>query len=241
MPARRLYILLASSCLGVLLLIGLGVWQLQRLEWKNALLADLEQALSGTAPALDLSEAEDLMRREPSRDYLRVALEGKFDHSQERFLFWVSNREIGWRVITPLITDDRRIVLVDRGFVPASLKEPEQRSESLVPGTIDVPGLLKRPKAQSLFLPRNRPQENIWYALDVAAMLASMKLPSGASPSAYVVEALPKPGPPAWPRPLPLDPKAIPNNHLQYALTWFALAVVLTVMTGLLLHRNRAP
>jgi surfeit locus 1 family protein len=238
MPARRLYILLGFSFLGLLILIALGLWQLERLEWKRQLLSGLEQALSAETPPLGLSEAEDLMRRDPARTHLRVKVKGAFDHSEERLLFWVVGREVGWRLITPLITRDGRIVLVDRGFLPDSLKLREQRPESLISGETELTGLLKRPAKPGFFIPRNRPQENVWYAVDVPAMLASMTLRPGLSASAYLVEALPSSTAQSWPRPVPPDPGAIPNNHLQYALTWFALAVVLAVMTGLVLRRE---
>ena len=87
MSPRRLYTLLAASTIGVLLLIALGLWQLERLEWKRALLADLSRAIASDSSALDLTEAEAVASQDPSRDFLRVIVRGTFDHRLERYLF----------------------------------------------------------------------------------------------------------------------------------------------------------
>jgi surfeit locus 1 family protein len=220
------------------ILLGLGFWQLDRLQWKQALLEDLLRAVSADAPFLTLEEAEEIMRREPSRDFLRVKLEGAFDHSGERYLFSVLNREMGWRVITPFFTRDGRIVLVDRGFVPETLKNPQTRPGSLNHAQIELPALLRRPSKPAFFTPSNSPDRNAWHWLDVPAVFASLKnLPAGER-SNFIAIALLSGSASAWPRPTPPDPAAIPNNHLQYALTWLALAFILALMTLLFIRKE---
>lgn len=237
MPGRKLYILLASSFTGVLILLGLGFWQLERLEWKQALLTNLERALSKDAPVLSLLRAEDIMQRDPSQDYLRLKLEGTFDHANERYLFSVLDGEPGWQVITPLITKDRRVVLINRGFVPDALKAPQERSDSLIQGETEIHGLLRKPPRPGLFTPANQPDENIWYWPDVPAMIAALNGEPGLEQSSYIVQVLPLANASPWPKALPRQPAAIPNNHLQYALTWFALGFILAVMTFMLVRR----
>jgi surfeit locus 1 family protein len=239
MPRRRLYALLAASTIGVVLLIGLGIWQLERLQWKRALLADLSRAISSETRALDLAEAEAAAVRDPLLDFLRVKLRGTFDHRIERYLFSTRGGEPGWQVITPLETLGGRLVLVDRGFVPDAFKDPHKRPGSLLPGTVEITGLLRKRQAQGVFTPDNQPGENIWYWPDVPALLASLDGDAAHVPVLFLVQALPGPGQPALPRPIPPDLSAIPNNHLGYALTWFALAIVLAVMTVLLVRRTR--
>jgi surfeit locus 1 family protein len=238
MPRRRLYTLLAASTIGVLLLIGLGVWQLERLEWKRALLADLARAVSSQTPALDLTEAEAAAARDPSLDFLRVTLRGTFDHGGERYLFSTRGGEPGWQVITPLETTGRRLVLVDRGFVPDAYKDPRKRPGSLVPGTVEITGLLRKRQEQGAFTPDNQPEQNIWYWPDLPALLASLDGAAAHVQEPFLIQLLPAPGQPALPRPVPPDPAAIPNNHFGYALTWFALAFILAVMTVLLIRRD---
>ena len=239
MSRLRLYTLLAASTIGVLLLIGLGTWQLERLEWKRALLADISRAIASDSPALDLTEAEAMASRDPWRDFLRVTLRGTFDHRLERYLFSTRGGEPGWQIITPLETSGRRLVLIDRGFVPDAYKDPRQRPESLVPGTVTITGILRKPQAQGAFTPDNQPARNQWYWPDMPALLASLGDSAVHVQEPFLIQALPSPGQPALPRPFPPNPAAIPNNHLGYAFTWFALALVLAVMTVLLISRAR--
>jgi surfeit locus 1 family protein len=239
MSRRRLYTLLATSAIGVLLLIGLALWQLERLEWKRALLAELSRAISSDTPALDLTEAEAVASRDPSRDFLRVILRGTFDHRLERYLFSTRGGELGWQIITPLETSGGRLVLIDRGFVPDAYKDPRKRPESFVPGTVTITGLLRKRQEQGAFTPDNRPAQNQWYWPDMPALFASLGDNAAHVQEPFLVQALPAPGQPALPRPLPPNPAAIPNNHLGYAFTWFALALVLAVMTVLLISRMR--
>jgi surfeit locus 1 family protein len=205
---------------------------------KQALVASLERAVSGDAQVLSLAEAEAIIGRDPSQDYLRLTLKGTFDHANERFLFSVLNGEPGWQVITPLVTRDGRIVLVARGFVPDALQGAEKRPESLLRNETEVPGLLRKPRKTGIFTPANQPGENIWYWPDVPALIASLPLRPQLESSRYIVEALPASNAPTWPKPVAPEPAVIPNNHLQYALTWFALALVLAVMAYLLARRS---
>jgi surfeit locus 1 family protein len=234
MRGRQLYILLILSSIGVLILMALGFWQLERREWKEALLTNLERSLSIDAPVLSLSQAEEIIGRDASRDYLRVSLKGAFDHANERFVFATLNGELGWHIITPFVTETKRIVLVDRGFVPDALRAPQRRPENATQNETVLQGILRKPRQPGPFTPDNQPGENIWYWHDVPALIASLPSRSKLEPSNYIVEALPLSNASTWPKPVPPQPAAIPNNHLQYALTWFALALVLAAMTFLL-------
>jgi surfeit locus 1 family protein len=232
----KLYGLLLFSSLAFLALIALGIWQLERREWKEALLADLELALSPSTEALDISAAEPELA---SRDYIRVKLRGRFDNAQERYLFAVLDGQTGWQVITPFVTTDRRIVLVNRGFVPDSLKDPRSRPQSLLAGETELIGLLRRKPSAGPFAPQNQPSRNIWFWADIDALLRSIPDAATLRPLNGIVQALPSGAGESWPRPVPPDPSAIPNNHLQYAITWFALAAILLVMTVMLIRSGR--
>jgi surfeit locus 1 family protein len=238
MRGLKLYGLLLFSIASVVILLALGFWQLERREWKRELLAELRHALSDTAPLREFRDAEP----DQGQDYIRVRLKGVFDHAQERYLFAVAGREPGWQVITPLKSVDRRLVLVNRGFIPERLKEPASRRDSLVPGEVEIIGLLRKPARAGPFTPANQPDRNTWYWADAPALLDSLAIPRGFLPSLRIVEALPQSSAADWPRPMPPDPRAISNNHLQYAVTWFALAGILVIMTGILLRSGaRSP
>jgi surfeit locus 1 family protein len=232
MRGTRLYTLLAFSALAFTVLIALGLWQLERREWKATLLADVERALSPSAPTLALDAAEPLLE---DRDYIRVKLQGRFDHAQERYIFAVLEGQTGVQVITPFVTDDRRLVVVNRGFVPDRLKDLRTRPQSLIEGETELVGLLRRTPEAGMFTPANQPSRNIWYWPDIDALLASFSNVAALKPVDGIVQALSL-GQGPWPRPVLPDPSAIPQNHLQYALTWFALAAALLVMTIMLLR-----
>jgi surfeit locus 1 family protein len=231
----KLYALLIFSALAFMAFISLGLWQLERREWKQALLSDLELALSPSAGAIDLAAAESLLK---NRDYIRVKLRGRFDHAQERYLFAVIERETGVQVITPFMTDDRRLVVINRGFVPDRLKDPRTRPQSLLQGETEIIGLLRRKPKAGLFTPANQPSRNIWYWADLDALLASFSGVAALKPADGIVQVLSS-GQGPWPKPVPPDPSTIPSNHLQYAFTWFAIAAVLLVMTFMLLRSER--
>ena len=109
------------------MLIGLGVWQLQRLHWKEGLIAEIETRTKGEPIGLDQAIAIAREGRDPS--YYRVNVEGRFDHAKELYLYAVSEGRAGWHVITPLTTGDGEVVLIDRGFVPDELKNPASRAQ----------------------------------------------------------------------------------------------------------------
>lgn len=232
----KLYGLLFFSSLAFLALVALGLWQLERREWKETLIADLELALSPSAEALDIAAAESELE---GRDYIRVKLRGRFDNTQERYLFAVLDGQTGWQVITPFVTTDRRLVLVNRGFVPDSLKDPRSRPQSFLEGETELLGLLRRKPRARPFTPENQPSRNIWYWMDADALLQSIPDAATLTPVNGIVQVLPSGAGESWPRPVPPDPAAIPNNHLQYAFTWFALAAVLVVMTSMLIRSGR--
>ncbi len=234
---RRTLIFAAASVVAVFILLGLGYWQLERRVWKEALIAELAAASKPDARALDLGEAERLLASDASRDFARVRLDGKYLDGMDRYLFSISAGAPGYHVISPLMTGDGRLVLVDRGFVPEALRD----AASPASGPAAVEGLLRQARERGMFAPADDVAGNVWYWPDVPALLASLPEAAGARPVPYLVEALPGAASASWPRPDPPDPRAIPNNHLQYAVTWFGLAAVCLVMTVLLLWGRGGP
>ncbi len=220
------------------LLIGLGVWQLQRLEWKEALIAKIEARTK--APPVSLDEAVKRARAGEDVSYLRVRAEGSFDHAKELHLYALSDGEAGWRVIAPIATDTGEIVLVDRGFVPGDKQDPAARPEGQIAGPVSIVGLARMPQAQGTFDPENEPGANRWFWRDLDAMIAAAGLQkSEAAP--FLLEAERGEVPGGWPRGGETR-LAIRNDHLQYALTWFLMAICLVVVYAVYLRgRLRAP
>lgn len=216
--------LLAIPALAVL--IGLGNWQMDRLAWKEALLARIEagQAASpAPLPPVPAWAALDTQRLA----YARVTATGRFDHAAETHAYLPSlEGEPGYHVITPLALEEGGWLLVDRGFVPLAAKAPEARAAGQVEGQVTVAGTLVEPEAANPFTPDPDRDGNIWYHRGVAAIAQARGL-DPVFPLLLDAEAGSAPGG------LPVGGQtriALRNPHLGYALTWYGLAGTLAAV-----------
>ena len=229
MEKKGLLGLTALMLAGLAVLIGLGVWQLQRLHWKEGLIAKIETRTKSDSITLEQAIVMALKGREPS--YYRVRVEGRFHHAKERYLYTVSDGRVGWDVITPLETADGDMVLVDRGFVPDELKDPSSRPLGQVEHVAAVTGIVRAPETRNLFTPDNEPAANRWFWRDLQGMARSA-FPGGVIQVApFFLEAEKTSVPGGWPEGGQTRLE-IPNNHLQYAVTWFLLAACLLAIYG---------
>jgi len=208
----------------VLVCGGLGLWQLQRLEWKRALIAQREAAVAAApvAPPQTLGDARAL-------EFHAIVADGVFLNEKEIFLNAIGPKGgAGFDVLMPLREADGRIVFVNRGFVPTELKDPAKRAAAQPAATVRVAGLLRLPpeRKPNWFVPDNRPDRNDWFWVDLAAMAAADGL---ADVAPFYIEANATPNPGGWPKG-GVTPLALPNDHLQYAITWFSLAVAAIVI-----------
>jgi len=219
-----------ATLLGVALLIGLGVWQLQRLQWKEGLIAKVE-ARTEQKP-IPLEKAIALAREGHDLAYTPIVAEGRYHHTLERYLYALSPEgEPGWHVITPLETVKGTMLLVDRGFVPDALRDPATRKQGEVSDVVTVTGLARLSEQSNIFVPDNEPDKNQWFSRDLPAMSRSM-FPGGTVQVApFFLEAKAGEVPGGWPQGGQTR-ITFPNNHLQYAITWFGLAVCLVVIYG---------
>jgi surfeit locus 1 family protein len=217
---RRMILPLLFGLVGCAILIALGVWQLQRLAWKEGILAQISARL--TDRPVPLPAVPD-----PARDkYLPVRVAGRFTGPGIDVLVSVKEGGAGYRVIAAFQTEDGRRVLIDRGFLPA-----DQRARPRIATTAAILGTLHWPDETDSFTPPPDAARGIWFARDVPAMAAQLQT----EPVLIVAREATGDGI----TPLPVDTRGIPNNHLSYALTWFSLAAVWAGMTGLLLWRIR--
>jgi surfeit locus 1 family protein len=217
----------------VLLCLGLGSWQIQRLFWKEGLIA--ARAAAVVAPAVPVPQDAVAARH---MEFHHVTDAGVFLNDKEIHLGATSeNGRNGYQILTPLRESDGRIVFVNRGFVPAELRDPAKRMAGEPSGPVRVEGLLRLPPEgrPNWFLPNNRPDLNYWFWVDLPAMAAADKLHNVAP---FYVDADAAPNPGGWPEGgvTRLD---LPNNHLQYAITWFSLAVAMVVIY-VVFHRRHA-
>lgn len=240
-PGRRwhrpgLWATLATGLM-LLVLIGLGTWQLQRLEWKAALQARIDRGLAAPPAAEFPSRADELA----GWDYRRVQVTGRFLHDSEFHLVGRSfNRRPGIEIVTPLVTSRpalRGPLMVHRGWVPAEKAAAASRPGSLVEGAVTVTGILLAPSGKQAWLrPDNDPAANQWYWVDLAAMAAAAGYPEGVPATLLYAERA------ADPDVLPVGGRletTLRNDHLQYAITWYALALVLAVIFFLFHYRQQ--
>lgn len=204
------------TLMGVATLIGLGVWQLQRLEWKRALLDDIADRTAAPPVTLPLTIGSPDDWR-----YRRVVLRGTFAHDRAQYLAFGR----GWQVVTPLIRLQGPPVLVLRGVVPPARRDPATWRDGQASGLVRIEGVVRLPEARPAFAPDNAPLEKTWYWRDLDGMAQAVHL-MNALP--VFVQATTQ-GPGDLPRAMPPNVD-IPDNHLQYALTWFALAAALIVV-----------
>ncbi len=215
-----------------LVLLGLGTWQVERLFWKQGLIAQRHAAV--TAPPIDLPPS--LEAAQPL-EYHRVHVTGRFANDRELYLGATSPEgRAGYQVITPLRLADGRSVLVNRGFIPQDRKAPESRAAGELDGDVSVTGLLRLPPSGKphWFIPANNAERNYWLYVDVPAMAAAAHL-DRVLPFYIDADAAPNPGG------LPVGGQTLldlPNDHLQYAFTWYALAAGLAVIYILFIRRR---
>lgn len=204
---------------GASLLTGLGIWQLQRLAWKEDLIARLDARLA--AEPVPLPAAPD-----PDRDaFLRVRAEGMAGGAEVHVLTSRQPFGPGFRVIAPLVLEDGRRILTDLGYVPEA-----DRNAPRPPAAGAVVGALYWPGETDSFTPAPDRAANIWFARDLPAMADAL----GTEPLLIVAESHP-----LGDRPMALRLGVnLPNDHLQYALTWFALALIWAVMSIVLVRRE---
>jgi len=217
----------------LLVLIGLGVWQLERRAWKGALIETRTARVA--VPAVALAKlAPPTTTRLASAEYRRVILHGRFLHDREMHLSGRSwGGRLGYNVVTPLALTDGGTILVDRGWVPRDRKDPASRGAGQLAGAHAIIAHLRAQPPKGRFSPDNEPAKDFWFRVDIPAMAAHARM-SGTRPY-YAQAASPTP-PGGWPRPVPIRVN-LPNDHLKYAITWFALAAALLAVY-LLYHRR---
>lgn len=221
-------------------LIALGVWQIERRAWKLALIDRVEQRVH--APAVPIPSPASWSAVSAANDeYRHVSVTGRFLHDRETLVQAVTEEGPGYWVLTPLLRDDGTQVLVNRGFVPTERRDASTRQSGNPGGQVEITGLLRMTEPKGGFLRNNVPQHNRWYSRDVAAIAAARSLHDVAP---FFVDA--DAGSQIAGGPIGgLTVIRFPNNHLIYALTWFALAFMLAgrlfvTFGGGLFRRKRA-
>ncbi|MEE8443710.1 MAG: SURF1 family protein [Alphaproteobacteria bacterium] len=227
--ARRPGVGFALTALGaVAILLALGTWQVDRLNWKRGLIAE-RQAMA-SQPTLNVTDRAAVAEFQP------VSLTGTLAHGAEMLVGpRMRNGRPGWRVITPLALAGGGAVLVDRGWVSVARKTPAQRARGQVAGVVTIVGMARFPGPRGAFTPDNEPEKGQWFRVSPGEMAAARKLDQVAG---WWLAAGAAPNPGGWPKGgEALAP--LPDNHLYYAITWYALALAASVIAIMLWVRGR--
>jgi surfeit locus 1 family protein len=217
-----------AALLAFIVLIGLGTWQVQRKAWKEGLIGALTERLAAPPQALPAQATWPSL--DPANDeYRRVTFTAQFDHAAEALVYGAASAfrpdvsGPGDWVFTPARLADGGIVMVDRGFVPDVRKDPQSRAEGQVAGPVAITGAMRWPETRHWFTPQDDAAHNLWFIRDPRAIAAAKGL--GAVAPFYIEQEAPVP-----PGGLPSPGKIVvnlPNNHLQYIITWYGLAAAL--------------
>jgi surfeit locus 1 family protein len=220
------------TILALILLLGLGTWQVQRLFWKQEQIALRHERAEG--PAIPLPQSFP----DPQRvEFTRVALDGAFLHGEEFYLgARTESGRVGLNVVTPFKLDDGRVILVNRGWVPEGNRDPATRAEGQIEGPVAIEALLRTDgwKGVEFAKPPNKPEERFYFWLDLPVMAEGVEEPIVTEVYADAVAS-------DLPGGLPIGGQTriqLPNDHLEYAITWYSFAVILLVIYFLFHYRR---
>jgi surfeit locus 1 family protein len=217
-PSRGRFLVPAITVVALLaVLLGLGTWQVYRLQWKTAILERIAQAEQESPVAL----------RPDPQPYTKVTVTGRFRFDlASQFGAEVRDTSIGPTMgsyqIVPLQRDDEPPILVDRGWLP------QQRDTALddPAGLVNVTGYIRPDEKPRWFSAKDNVTARQFFTLDTGAIAAALGL---ATPMPFTLIALGSPSPKSYPIPAQHLPRP-PNNHLSYAITWYGLALALIVI-----------
>jgi surfeit locus 1 family protein len=219
---RRILFPLILGLVGVAVLLALGFWQLRRLEWKQAMLAQISAQIGGAPQALPAPGAGAALK------YTPVAVTGRTTGEELLVLTGQKGAGPGYQVIAAFETAEGRRILLDRGFVPEAARRAPRP-----PMALQVAGNLHWPDEADSYTPPPDLAAGVWFARDLPAMAAHL----GTEPLLVVAARID--GEVQGITPVPIGVSGIRNDHLNYAITWFLLAVAWSGMTVFLLWRIR--
>jgi len=211
---------------------AMGIWQIQRLGWKKALIARVESRVHA-APIAPPESAWSALDRD-QHEYLRVRVSGSFQHELEIPVYASTIRGSGYWIMTPFTTE-RGTIWINRGFVDAAHRNPSTRPYDQNDTPIEISGLLRMPEHANLFLRANVPDEQRWYARNPNEFSSARGIPPPSAP--WFLDQDNTIADTQWPIP-GMTIIQFRNSHLSYALTWFALAG-LSVCGVFLVRRHR--
>ena len=217
---------LLMSVVAIAVMFGLGVWQLQRLAWKEALMADIAQAVANEPMEGLPAENEEIADKRFYAARLRGHYEGQDMHLAARYYRSI----LGYSVFTPFQLDDGRWALVNRGSIPVFKKDDYPAAPK---GPQDIKVQIRTSNERNPFTPENQPEKNIWFGRDTESMAEA----AGVDALPFTFDVVGQQEADVYPVPSDGEIK-LRNDHLGYAITWFGVGLGALVIT-LLYHRRK--
>ncbi|WP_312528072.1 SURF1 family protein [Paracoccus sp. (in: a-proteobacteria)] len=219
---RRYLFPIISGIIGCAILISLGTWQLKRLAWKEEMLAEIQSRIDSPPKTVLPAAYEPAMKYEP------IEVTGRTTGEEILILSGTHDLGGGYQVVSAFDTFDGRRILIDRGFIPQ-----DDRRNPRPPVDLRIVGNIHWPEEKNSSTPEPNLTEGIWFARDVPQMAAALKT------EPFLIVAAAVEGDSQGIQPMPIAITGIPNKHLEYAATWFMLAVIWAGMTVGLIWRIR--
>lgn len=196
-------------------LLGLGAWQLERLSWKQSLLAQVSEGMRAD-PYKGLPDDNRSML------FRKASIYGTFDDTEFHVTPRYFNDKLGYHVFVPFkLHDSGTYVMVNRGWVPTDKKDPASRPASRAPkGKVALIVQIREGAERGYFTPDSQPEKNIWFGRDIDRMASHASLTA----LPYSVDVIGEQDASVLPVPMSGEVK-LRNDHLQYAITWFLIAL----------------
>ena len=209
----------------LLILISLGTWQVYRLIWKNSLISNYLYKFNNEIIKYDKNFSFN-----NEFEYRRINIEGRFINEKEILIIGKTfEGNAGFHLITPFITKEEKLLLINRGWISEKLKLRSSRTFSLIEEDIVIDGIIRRPQKKAYFVPENDPIGNFWFTIKPNQIKKALKLESFDLEKKFYVDVIRDKGK----LKLPIGVSGSPNfrnQHLTYAFTWYSLAITLIIV-----------
>ena len=205
-----------------LILIILGSWQVQRLSWKSDLISNYNNNFQ-QAPIT----VKELFKDRKNNKYRRTVIYGEYDHANEiQIIGKTYEGNAGFHIITPFILENNEIIYINRGWVPKKYSDKKTRKFSLLEDKVRVVGLVRLPQKKGYFVPENEPENGFWFTIIPEELNRHLNI---IGEKEFYIDELNVDE--KLKLPMPANGKVqVPNNHLQYAITWYSLALGLLIV-----------
>lgn len=213
------------TIISLLILISLGTWQVYRLIWKNSLISNYLYKFNNEIIKYDKSFSFN-----DEFEYRRINIRGRFINEKEILIIGKTfEGNVGFHLITPFITKEEKLLLINRGWISEKLKLRSSRSFNINTENIVIDGIIRKPQKKGYFVPENDPIGNFWFTIKPNQIEKALKLESFDLEKKFYVDVIRKKGKLILPIGVSGNPN-FRNQHLTYAITWYSLAITLFII-----------